>query len=147
MHECLERAAGFGLSDPSAAIIRVYYIALDTDRAGSEFGRERADVTINRLRAFASLKSEAAGGPVKPTQAQQAAEVKKAATDFEALLVDQMLKEMWKTVPQNGMLDGGNETGIYRDMFSENLAQHIAQNSSIGVRDVLIKDINRMQKK
>ena len=70
-------------------------------------------------------------------------EVKKAATQFESLLVQQMLNAMWETVPKNEML-GSREEDMYRDMLNQAMADNIAENQTIGVRDVIAKDINRI---
>lgn len=75
-------------------------------------------------------------------------EITKAATQFEALLLHQMLNEMWKTVPKDGLFsESGREQEMYRDMLNEGIANDIAEKQSIGVRDVLIKDMQRALKK
>ena len=68
-------------------------------------------------------------------------EIESAATQFEAMLVQQMLKEMWAAVPKNGLLSGSHEEEVYQDMFQQILAEHIATKQSIGVKDVIIRDI------
>ena len=74
------------------------------------------------------------------------ADIKKAGTQFEALLLHQMFNSMWETIPKGGMLSGSHEEGMYRDMFNEALATNISENSSIGIRDVLVKDMKRLEK-
>lgn len=74
-------------------------------------------------------------------------EIHQAATQFESLLLQQMLKSMWSTVPSEGVLGGSREEEYYRDMLTEGLADSIAEHQSIGVRDVIINDINRLDKK
>ena len=68
-------------------------------------------------------------------------QIKKAATQFEAMLVNEMLKSMQATVPQGGFLSGSKEESTYQDMFHEALANSIAEHQSIGVKDVIIRDI------
>jgi len=70
-------------------------------------------------------------------------EVKKAATQFEALLLHQMLNSMWATVPKSE-LTGSKEEEMYRDMLNQAMAEDIAENQSIGIKDVIAKDINRI---
>ena len=82
--------------------------------------------------------------PARHEERQQ--EIRQAATQFEALLLQQMLKSRWATVPSEGVLGGSREEEYYRDMLSEGIAESIAEQSSIGIRDVLIKDLNRLDK-
>ena len=66
---------------------------------------------------------------------------KKAATDFEALLIHQMLSAMWKTVPKDTLLEGGREEEYYRDMLNEALSNSVAGGKGIGVRSVVYKEL------
>jgi flagellar protein FlgJ len=72
---------------------------------------------------------------------------KQAAQQFEALLVQEMLKSMWATVPQGQLLSGSHEETMYRDMLNEAVADSIAQGKGIGVKDVILKDLNGLDKK
>jgi Rod binding domain-containing protein len=70
----------------------------------------------------------------------------KAATDFEALLLQQMIQSMWKSVPSEGLLSGSSEEAMYRDMLSEQLAQELAKNQSMGLKDAVLGEMNKKQK-
>jgi len=70
-----------------------------------------------------------------------------AAKQFEALLVKQMLDSMWSTVPKGGIVSGSNEESLYRDMFNEALSNSISEGSGIGIKDVILKDFNKINKK
>jgi len=72
---------------------------------------------------------------------------KAAAEQFEAMLLKEMLKSMWSTVPQEGMLSGSYEEGMYRDMLNEALAQSISEGQGMGIKDVILKDISQLSKK
>ena len=74
------------------------------------------------------------------------AQREKAATDFEALLLQQMVQSMWKTVPTEGMLSGSNEEGMYRDMLSEQFAQELAQGQSLGLKDAVLGEMMKEEK-
>lgn len=74
-------------------------------------------------------------------------EMEKAATDFEALLLHQMMESMWATVPQDGMLSGSKEEGMYRDMLNQEITKSIAEGRSIGVKEVILKDMKRLEGK
>jgi len=65
---------------------------------------------------------------------------KKAAEEFEGLLVQEMLKSMWQTVPKEGLLSGSREEEYYRDMLSESLGQEISKGQGIGIKSVIMKE-------
>lgn len=103
----------------------------------------------NKLTELQALGKTNKSGNLPPGGGEnvQKSDIEKAATQFEALLLHQMLKEMWNTVPKDGLLSGGHEEELYRDMLNEGIANEIAEKQSIGVRDVLIKDMQRAIKK
>lgn len=70
-----------------------------------------------------------------------------AAQQFEALLVQQMLESMWNTVPNKGLLSGSNEEAMYRDLLNEALASSISEGKGLGIKDVIMKDFNKLNKK
>jgi len=73
-------------------------------------------------------------------------DIKKAAIQFEGLLLQQMLKSMWATVPhQKGSLSASNEETTYRDMFNEALATQIAEKSSLGIASVIERDMKQIE--
>jgi flagellar protein FlgJ len=73
-------------------------------------------------------------------------DIKKAATQFEGLLVQQMLKSMWATVPtQEGSITGSREEQMYRDMLQEAMATNIAEHSSLGIAAVIEKDMKQIE--
>jgi flagellar protein FlgJ len=69
-----------------------------------------------------------------------------AAQQFEALLVQQMLESMWNTVPNKGLLSGSNEEAMYRDLLNEALASSISEGKGLGIKDVIMKDFNKLNK-
>lgn len=72
--------------------------------------------------------------------------IKRAAQDFEALLLQQMLKSMWNTVPKDGMLSGSSEEDTYHDFLNEAVANEVAKGQGIGIKDVIVKDMQKLQK-
>ena len=83
---------------------------------------------------------------VTKSEAAVKAQNEKAATDFEALLLQQMVQSMWKSVPSDGMLSGSSEEAMYRDMLSEQFAQELAKNQSMGLRDAVLGEMGKKQK-
>ncbi|MBN8549590.1 MAG: rod-binding protein [Deltaproteobacteria bacterium] len=103
----------------------------------------------SKLRDLRGLQNAQGSKGLAPGGSAQGAptETEKAATQFEALLLHQMLKEMWNTVPKDGVLSGGNEEALYRDMLNEGIANDIAEKHSIGIKDVLVRDMKKFEKK
>lgn len=71
------------------------------------------------------------------------AELEKAATDFEALLLGQMLKSMWQSVESSGLLSGSREESMYRDMMNDEMAKSISEGQGIGIKEVIIRDLKK----
>jgi Rod binding domain-containing protein len=69
-----------------------------------------------------------------------------AAQQFEALLVQKMLESMWDTIPKNGLM-GSNEEETYRGMLNEALANSISEGRGVGIKDVIMKDFTKLNKK
>lgn len=82
-------------------------------------------------------------GPAKLPETQDPV---KAAEQFEALLVHEMLKSMWNTVPKGELISGSSEEQTYRDMLNEALSSSIAEGRGIGIKEVILKDIKGLAK-
>lgn len=74
-------------------------------------------------------------------------EIEKASTDFEALLLQEMLKSMWQTVPGGGLVSGSHEEEIYRDMLNQGVAEEMAKTQSIGIKDIIAGEMHRDEAK
>lgn len=70
-----------------------------------------------------------------------------AATQFEALLLQEVMKSMWKTVPKGELVSGSDEENTYRDMLDEAMAKSISEGRGVGIKEIILKDINKLQKK
>lgn len=71
--------------------------------------------------------------------------IEKTAKDFEALLLHQMLTSMWRSVPTYGneSLAGSREEELYRDMLNEAVSSSLAEHQSLGIADIIAKDIRK----
>ncbi len=67
--------------------------------------------------------------------------LKKACKDFEALFVNQLMKEMRKTVKKSGFMDGGNAEKIFQSMLDEKYAEAIADSGEMGLADMMYRQI------
>ncbi len=74
------------------------------------------------------------------------AELDKASSGFEALLLHNMLKEMWGSTNSGGILDeNSNEMNIFRDMFNQAIADEVVKGEGIGVKKFLNKELSKYQ--
>jgi Rod binding domain-containing protein len=75
-------------------------------------------------------------------------EIEKSAQQFEGLLLETMLKSMWSTVPKSELFaSSGNEDEMYQGMLNEALASTISGGRGIGVKNVLINDMKRLERR
>jgi len=76
---------------------------------------------------------------------QNEAQLKKAMSGFEALLINEMLKSMWETVDTSSSLFGedSNQAQIFQSMFNQAIADTIAEGEGIGVKKVLAKELKQ----
>ncbi len=80
-------------------------------------------------------------GNLKAQAAQNSPEaLKKVAQQFEALLMNMMLKSMREAVPQDGMFDS-DQTRLYTSMLDQQLSQTMAS-KGIGLADALVRQLS-----
>ena len=70
------------------------------------------------------------------------AELKKACQNFEAIILQQMLTAMRKSVPKDGLVEGGYAQDMYQSMSDEGLAKEMASGKGIGLADVLYHQLS-----
>jgi peptidoglycan hydrolase FlgJ len=69
--------------------------------------------------------------------------LKKAAQDFEALFMTQMLQEMRKTIPDGGLFAKSGENRMYESMMDEQLGYQLAQGRGMGLSQSLYRQLLR----
>jgi Rod binding domain-containing protein len=69
------------------------------------------------------------------------AKVKKLATDFEAMFMEQMLKGMRSSVQKSGLIDGGNAEEIYTSMLDSEYAKSMASQRGTGLSDMVERQL------
>lgn len=83
----------------------------------------------------------------KQNGAEDPSKVEAAAQQFEGMLLQQMLSAMWKTVPESPMFGKSQELDIYRDMLNEAVSNSIATGRGIGIKEVIARDIRKLEHK
>lgn len=69
-----------------------------------------------------------------------------AGAQFEALLLHQMMKAMWATVDETGLMgENSNQGQIYRDMLNQAISDSVAEGPGVGVKQFLKEELLRME--
>jgi peptidoglycan hydrolase FlgJ len=68
--------------------------------------------------------------------------VKQACSDFEAILIKQMLDSMRKTVEKTSLLGGGMAEDIFEDMIYDEYAKKMSKTGDFGVKDMLYRQLS-----
>jgi flagellar protein FlgJ len=74
------------------------------------------------MEAKIEYSREKFSGPDKKTGKNEDAELKKACEDFEAIMIQQMLKAMRKTVPEGGILEKSSGSDIWESIYDEKIS-------------------------
>lgn len=70
---------------------------------------------------------------------------RKAAEQFEAVYLAQMMAPMFETLPTDGAMGGGHAESVYRGMFVEEVSKEIAKQGGIGIADSVYREILKLQ--
>ncbi len=71
--------------------------------------------------------------------------MRKAAEDFEAVFLTQMIKPMFDTLPTDTMFGGGQAENIYRGLMVEEFGKSVAKNGGIGIADSVYRELLKLQ--
>jgi peptidoglycan hydrolase FlgJ len=86
-----------------------------------------------------------AGQTVVPRKGPDEAATRKAAEEFEALFLSQMLESMFKDVPTGGLTGGGPGEQIWRSMMLQEYGKTLASSGGIGIADMVTRELMRLQ--
>jgi flagellar protein FlgJ len=83
--------------------------------------------------------------PASAKKAPAAATIK-AAREFEAIFLQQLIQSMRQASPTaaSGMLSG-KKTRVYQDMLDQEMAKAMARSGGLGIADFMIRDMTRRQ--
>ncbi len=69
-------------------------------------------------------------------------DLKRVCTEFESIFIASLLKELEKTSFHSDLLGEGMDAEIVRGMWTQVLAQKIAEGGGIGIKDMLYKQLS-----
>lgn len=81
---------------------------------------------------------QAVPGAAVPPDLQR---LRRAAQEFEAVFIHQMLKTMRRSLPVGGPLAPGSGQKMYQDMLDDEMARSMARGGGLGLADILVRDL------
>lgn len=93
-------------------------------------------------RAGEQLRSRISAAQSTTGQARDV-ELKKAASEFEALFVSYLLKVMRETIEESGLTDGGFGKTVYTELFDEEMSRTVARQGPLGLSNLVLRGIAR----
>jgi len=96
-------------------------------------------IALNARNGDAARAAEALRG--KPN----AEAIRKAAEEFEAVFLSQMLAPMFETLESDTMFGGGPGEDIYRSMMVEEYGKAISRSGGVGIADAVAKELLNIQ--
>ena len=84
--------------------------------------------------------------PASTLPPQQVAKIGKAAHEFEAMAIGQLLQPMFDTVDESkGMFGGGEAEAQWKPMLVTAMAKNMAANGGLGLAQPIMQQMLRMQ--
>lgn len=93
------------------------------------------------LSARLAMDSQSLEGLKRSARERPDVAAKAVAKQFDALFINQMLKQMRESMPQDGMLDS-SQSRMYTSMFDQQVSQSLATRG-VGVADMLLRHLQR----
>jgi len=97
---------------------------------------------MNPVDAYALARPPATPLPkVDSQKGENAAALREAAKEFEALFLSYMLKVMRESIEDSGLTDDGLGKDIYTELFDQELARSLAGSGALGIGDLLLRKL------
>ncbi|MBW8901608.1 MAG: rod-binding protein, partial [Massilia sp.] len=94
----------------------------------------------NDLTSRLALDTKGLGELKQSAKAGSPEALKGAATQFEAMFINMMMKSMRDATPQEGMLDN-QQTKMFTSMLDQQMSQNLAKRG-VGLADVLVRQLS-----
>lgn len=79
--------------------------------------------------------------PLEKAGGQTDEELLKTCRDFESLFVNQMFKEMRKTIPKDGLIPTSQEQELFTGMFDEEVSKMISNSGRMGLAEMMFQQL------
>ena len=87
-------------------------------------------------------KSTLAPAPTPPTIDPK---IKKAAGEFESMVLSQMLAPIFESLDSDGLFGGGSAERMFRPMLVDQYAKGMAKAGGLGLADAVAREMMRLQ--
>ena len=67
--------------------------------------------------------------------------IREAAKAFESIFVNELMKSMRKTLPEDGLLNSGFANGVFNGMLDQEYAQIASRSGQIGLADIIAEQL------
>ena len=94
----------------------------------------------NDVKTGFALDTQGLGDLKRSAKAGSSDATRGAATQFEALFINQMMKSMREATPQEGLMDN-QQTKMFTSMLDQQLSQNMAKRG-MGLADVLVRQLS-----
>jgi flagellar protein FlgJ len=75
----------------------------------------------------------------------KSATLDQACRDFESVFINYMLQQMRRTVPRDGLFNGGQAEQIYTSMLDNETAKSISRQGGLGLADLLREQLSSQE--
>jgi Rod binding domain-containing protein len=96
-------------------------------------------LTPGSLRPPGSARPTTVGNRVND---ENGGRLRAACSEFEALFINFLLKEMRATVGKSGLMDGGQAEEVYTGMMDTEMARDLAAKGGFGLADILYRQLD-----
>ncbi len=88
-----------------------------------------------------------ASSPEKPESqsGSNPEQLRQKCQDFEAIMVQAMLKSMRASVPDGGLLPKGNDQKIFQDLMDQKVAVEMTRKQGMGIADALFRQLQKLE--
>jgi len=98
---------------------------------------------MNSMIESAHLKHEGAPAPQNRGRPSRNRKLWEVSLQFEALLLQQMMSSMRKTIPQSGLLPTGFASDMYNSMFDQLAAEAGSHRSNLGIAESIYRQLEQ----
>ncbi|MEA3362576.1 MAG: rod-binding protein [Thermodesulfobacteriota bacterium] len=91
----------------------------------------------------AQIFSQATAQTPDAQKGQNPEKLRESAEQFEAIFIQQMYKEMRKTIPDDGLIQRGNADDVYSQLQDLEAAKVTAQRGGIGLADLMMQQLTK----
>ena len=80
-----------------------------------------------------------------PVSDAKRAQIEKAAVEFEAVFLSQMLAPMFEQLETDGLFGGGSGERMYRSLLVQEYGRALAANGGVGIADAVTRQVLALQ--